>query len=318
MVDPPAPKRSASKKRLRWEQLPADARTEIERLAGGRAATAVNCTGGFSPGLASRLQLTNGRRVFVKAMDAVEWPEQAIWYRAEAFVSESLPSDVPAPRLLSWNDDGRWVVLVFECIHGAEPDLRRNPADAFRIAAALDDLAGLVTPSPVPVPSDHPRLGGWAELAADDDRLARLPQFSPWAAEHLSFLIELEHVGLAAAEGCSLVHFDAFPHNILICGERVLLVDWPHARLGAPFLDLIMFASSVGSMGIDADPLLADRAAPAGQDPRVIDAVIAAFTGFCVGGSLWRPEPELSPIIAAKAELGFAATAWLRRRLASR
>jgi hypothetical protein len=318
MVDHPAAKRSASKKRLRWEQLPADARTEIERLAGGRAATAVNCTGGFSPGLASRLRLTNGRRVFVKAMDAVEWPDQAIWYRAEAFVSESLPSDVPAPRLLGWNDDGRWVVLVFECIDGAEPDLRRNPADAFRIAAALENLAGLVTPSPVPVPSDHPRLGGWAELAADDDRLARLPQFSPWAAEHLSFLIELEHVGLAAAHGDSLVHFDAFPHNILISGERVLLVDWPHARLGAPFLDLIMFASSVGSMGIDAELLLADRAALAGQDPCVIDAVIAAYTGFCVGGSLWRPEPELAPIIAAKAELGAAATAWLRRRLASR
>ncbi|MGN6680936.1 MAG: hypothetical protein ACTHKL_24505, partial [Streptosporangiaceae bacterium] len=177
MVDPPAAKRSASKKRLRWEPLPADARTEIERLAGGQAATTFNCTGGFSPGLASRLQLTDGRRVFVKAMDAVEWPDQAIWYRAEALVSESLPSDVPAPRLLSWNDDGRWVVLVFECIDGAEPDLRRNPADAFRIAAALDDLADLVIPSPVPVPSDHPRLGGWAELAADDDRLARLPQF---------------------------------------------------------------------------------------------------------------------------------------------
>jgi hypothetical protein len=79
-----------------------------------------------------------------------------------------------------------------------------------------------------------------------------------------------------------------------------------------------MFASSVGSEIADADQLLAGRAVTADQDPHVIDAVIAAYSGFCVAGSLWRPEPGLAPIIAAKAELASSATAWLRRRLASR
>jgi hypothetical protein len=317
MVDPAAPKKSASKKRLLWECLAAKTQADIERLANGRVVAAASCTAGFSPGLASRLDLAGGRRVFVKAMDAVEWPDQAMWYRTEALVSQSLPPNVPGPRLLAWSDDGCWVVLVFEYIDGAAPDFGRNPSDASRIAAALDDLAGLLTPSPIPVPSDHPRLGGWADLAADCDRLARLPLASQWAADHLSTLIELENVGMAAARGDSLVHFDAFPHNILMAGARVLFVDWPHARLGAPFLDLIMFASSAESAGIDPDQLLADRAVTADLDPHVIDAVLAAFAGFCVGGSLWAADPGLAPIIAAKAELGSAATAWLRRRVTS-
>ncbi|MGN6796125.1 MAG: phosphotransferase family protein, partial [Streptosporangiaceae bacterium] len=155
-------------------------------------------------------------------------------------------------------------------------------------------------------------------VAADGDQMARLHMADPWAAEHLSMLIELEHAGLAAAQADSLVHFDAYAHNILLAGGRVLFVDWPHARLGAPFLDLITFAASAGLAGIDADKLLAGRAVIAGLNPHVIDAVLAAHAGFCVRGSLWRPEPGLAPIIAAKAELGSAATAWLRRRLAGR
>ena len=114
------------------------------------------------------------------------------------------------------------------------------------------------------------------------------------------------------------MHFDAYPHNILLTPDRVLFVDWPHARLGAPFLDLIIFASSAAAARIDPDRLLAGRAATAGMDPHVIDAVLAAHAGFCVGGALWPAEPEFAPIIAAKAELGAAATAWLRRRLARR
>src|SRR6266566_7621216 len=114
MVDPAAARKSASKKRLRWEGVPAVTQSVVERLAGGQVVAATNCTGGFSPGLASRLAVAGGREVFVKAMDAAEWPDQALFYRAEALVSASLPAHVPAPRLLGSSDDGRWVVLVFE------------------------------------------------------------------------------------------------------------------------------------------------------------------------------------------------------------
>src|SRR5258707_8192662 len=170
---------SASKRRLRWAQVPPTVKAMVEQLAGGRVVTAANCEGGFSPGLASRLTLADGSMIFVKAIDVGAWPDQAGMYRAD---SSALPAAVPAPRLLAWRDDGHWVVLVFEYIAGAAPDLRARPAEAFRVAAALEDLARTLTPSPIELPSDHPRLGGWADLASDRNRLARLPAPSPWAA----------------------------------------------------------------------------------------------------------------------------------------
>jgi hypothetical protein len=270
----------ASKMRLRWAQVPPPLKAAIEELAGGQILAAANCEGGFSPGLASRLTLANNRMIFVKGIDADAWPDQATMYRAELSVSAALPAAVPAPRLLASRDDGHWVVLVFECIDGAEPDLRRRPAEAFRVAAALEELARTLTPSPIAMPSDHPRLGGWADLARDRDRLARLPALSPWAAEHLTALIALEEAGLAAAQGRSLVHFDAYPHNILLSGECVLLADWPHARLGAPFLDLIMFASSAAASGLDAEPIVTRHAPAAETEPDDLDAVLAAHAGF--------------------------------------
>jgi Ser/Thr protein kinase RdoA (MazF antagonist) len=313
----PASNLSASKGRLLWTRVPPTVKAIVEQLAGRRVVTAANCEGGFSPGLASRLTLADGSMIFVKAIDSDAWPDQAAMYRAELSVSAGLPADVPAPRLLASLDDGHWVILVFEYIAGAEPDLRRRPTDAFRVAAALEELARTLTPSPIAVPSDHPRLGGWADLARDRDRLARLPALSPWAGEHLTRLIALEEAGLVAAQGRSLVHFDAYPHNILLTAEQVLLADWPHARLGAPFLDLIMFATSTAAAGVDPEPIVTGYAPAAETEPHVIDAVLAAHAGFCVAGSLDRVSPAFAPIVAAKAELGTAATAWLQRRLAS-
>jgi thiamine kinase-like enzyme len=168
------------------------------------------------------------------------------------------------------------------------------------------------------VPSDHPRLGGWADLASDSDRLARLPGLSPWAATNLNALIALEEAGLAATQGRSLVHFDAYPHNILLTDETVLLADWPHARLGAPFLDLVMFATSAAADDVDPEPIVTDHAPAAGTEPHVIDEVLGAHAGFCVAGGLNQVSPLFAPIIAAKAELGQASTAWLQRRLTQR
>jgi len=301
---------------MRWEQVPPQVKRAIEQLAGGRVVAAANCQGGFSPGLASRLTLTDRVRVFVKAIDADAWPDQAAAYRAEISVSAALPATVPAPRLLSSLDDGSWVVLVFECIDGAEPDLWCRPADAIRVAAALTELARTLTPSPIAAPSDHPRLGGWADLASDRDRLARLPARSRWAANHLSLLITLEAEGVEEAKGESLVHFDAYTHNMLLTADGVVFADWQHAQLGAPFIDLIVFAASAAIAGIDPEPIVTGYAPAATTEPRIIDEVLAAHAGFCLAGSLYRESPAFAPIIAAKAELGIAATAWLRRRLA--
>ena len=54
--------------RLPWEALPGEVRDAIERELGSRVVRAVTQPGGFSPGVAARLELEDGGRVFVKAV----------------------------------------------------------------------------------------------------------------------------------------------------------------------------------------------------------------------------------------------------------
>ena len=54
--------------RLAWEGLPGEVRAAIEQRLGAPVARTVTKPGGFSPGLAARLELEDGRRVFAKAV----------------------------------------------------------------------------------------------------------------------------------------------------------------------------------------------------------------------------------------------------------
>jgi hypothetical protein len=308
---------AASKSRMLWHQLPATIQAKViggrvigGRVIGGRVIAAQNCTGGFSPGLASRLLLDDGRRLFVKAMDGEAWPHEAVTYRAEVTVTRSLPESVPAPRLYDTYDDGRWVVLVFEDIDGREPYQPWTAADLRRVVPALGQMAAALTPSPVETPAGHLRLGGWAELAADATGPARLKALSPWATSNLDRLIEWEQRGVtAAATGNTLLHFDVYAHNILLTPQRVVFVDWPHARIGNPLVDLVLLLSSAAADGIDPEPFV-----PAGGDQPGLEAILAANAGFLLAGGLGDPVPGLEAIQEMKLHLGTGALKWLRTR----
>ena len=302
---------SASKNRPRWEELPEHVRARIGRLAGGPVVAAASCEGGFSPGLATRVRLADGRRAFVKAMDCVAWPFQAELYRDEARVAARLPAGLPTPEFLGCDDDGDWIILAFECVDGAEPARPWRETDLARVVSAATELAAAEPPD---LSTEHPRLEGWSGLGADAARRARLATHAPWAAQHLGMLIELEALGLAAARGSALVHFDMYAHNILLTPGRVLFVDWPHACLGAPFVDTVLLLASTVADGVDPEPFLAASPLTARVDPQAIDGLIAAQAGFCLGGAMYPPEPGLEPIYAAKLDLGLAALTWLARR----
>jgi Phosphotransferase enzyme family len=317
---------SASKDRPRWSDLPDLVRRQIECLLGGTVIGAQNCEGGFSPGFASRLTLASGTRAFVKAIDAAAWPTQAPIYRDEARIAvglsaamaadAALAESVPVPRFLGWRDDGSFVILAFECVAGHEPARPWRAAELAQVATAVCRMSAALTPSPLAVSGDQPRVGGWAEFSNDPMATAQLAAVSPWAARHLHRLILAERHGLVAAKGTALVHFDALPHNILLTGTQVLLVDWPHARLGAPVIDLLMVLASAAADGIDPDPVL--RAQPITDVTDTdVTAVLAALTGFWLAGALQPMPPGLGPIAAAKLHLGRGALWWLQRRLAA-
>ena len=96
--------------------------------------------GGFSPGVAARVRLDNGRRAIVKAVGDIN-PDSPGIHRAEAQIAAALPADAPVARLLGAIDDDGWVILILEDIDGKMPTQPWLPDELERVLTALADQA---------------------------------------------------------------------------------------------------------------------------------------------------------------------------------
>ncbi|MEV5831178.1 phosphotransferase [Spirillospora sp. NPDC052242] len=305
--------------RLPWEKTPDHVRADVEALLGGRVAEAATQPGGYSPGVAARLRLDDGRRAFVKSVGAELNPDSPGIHRAEARIAAALPRSAPVPRLLGSFDRDGWVTLVFEDVDGAPPREPWDAAELARVLAALGDLAAAMTPAPIDAPTAAERFGpafrGWRLLAADPGRDG-LDGLDPWARAHLPELAELEASWGTAVAGDTLAHADVRADNILLTPDRVVVVDWPWACLSAPWFDLLAMLPSVRLQG-GPPPGEAFAAHPlaASADDRAVTAVLAAVAGFFVHGGLQPPPPGLPTLRAFQHAQGEVALAWLRDRL---
>ena len=310
----------ATGQRLDWADAPAWLRAAVEDRLGGRVVEAVTQATGFSPGLAARLRLADGRRAFVKAVGPEPNPDSPGFHRVEARVMAVLPPSAPAPRLLWSLDQGGWVALAFEDVDGVHPSLPWRAGELRRVLAMLTDMARVLTPAPAGMPRIGDRLEdgfrGWRRLAAahtaGSDDLASL---DPWAARHLDRLADLEAGWAAATEGPTLLHSDLRADNLLLTPTRVVAVDWPWVCVGAAWVDLLLLLPSVTMQGgPDPEATFAAQPVTAGADPEAVTAALAAWAGFLVEGSRQPPPPGLPTLRAFQLGQGLAAIDWLRRR----
>jgi aminoglycoside phosphotransferase (APT) family kinase protein len=304
--------------RIPWEALPDSVREAVESGLGSRVVEATTQPGGFSPGVAARLRLENGERAFVKAVGSAPNPHSPGLHRREAEIAAALPPETPAPRFLFAFDDGDWVALVFEDVPGREPQLPWRTEELERVVAALADLSAALTPAPLEVDPVAQRfeemLRGWRLLAEAGGG----PGLDPWAETRLEALAGLEEKWMEAATGETLLHSDVRADNVLVTPERVVFVDWPHASLGAAWIELVCFLPSVAMQGgpkpwevFDSHPV--SRDAPGER----VDAVLAAVAGFFVYASAQPPPPGLPTLRDFQRAQGVEALAWLRSRLES-
>ena len=310
----------AAGQRLAWADAPAWLRHEVETRLGGPVVDAVTQPGGFSPGLAVRLRLADGRRAFVKAVGPDPNPDAAGIYRSEARTMAALPRSAPAPGLLWSLDRHGWVALAFEDVDGVHPALPWRPDELRRVLGMVADLAATLTPAPPGLPPIAERLSdtltGWRRLAAASaaghDDLAGL---DPWAVRHLRRLADLEARWPAATEGRTLLHLDLRADNLLLTPTRVVAVDWPYASVGAAWVDLALLLPSVTMQGgPDPEPTFAAHPVAAGADPEVVTATLAAFAGFLLAGARLPPPPGLPTLRAFQLGQGVVALEWLRLR----
>jgi aminoglycoside phosphotransferase (APT) family kinase protein len=292
----------------------------VEARLGGPVVEATTQPGGFSPGLAARLRLGDGRRVFLKAVGPQPNPDSPGIHRAEAAIAAVLPRSVPAPRLLWSLDERGWVALAFEDVEGVHPRLPWRPEELRRVLAMVAELAAALTPAPAGPPAAAERLRdtlvGWRRLAAVDaagrDDLAGL---DPWAVRHLRRLADLEAGWPAAMAGPTLLHGDLRADNLLLTQTRVVAVDWPWACVGAAWVDLLLLLPSVAMQGgPDPEATFAAHPLARGADPAAVTTALAAFAGFLLGQSRLPPPPGLPTVRAFQLGQGRVALAWLRRR----
>jgi hypothetical protein len=314
----------ATARRPLWESLPDGVRSLVEGRLGARVVAAESAGTGFTPGLASRLVLDDGRSAFVKAASSADdrrhgWPLSDA-YREEVRKLRRLPDGIGAPPLL-WHEDRQidgeqWIVEAFAWIDGQPP---RRPWRSDELRLVLDKLvetAPLLTPAPsaLGLESVEDHLAGGA--AARLEKIVDREPDRDWTAT----VSELCAEALAGAiGGDSVVHMDLREDNVLIDrGGAVWFVDWNWPVVGAPWIDLVCIVLSAAGDGHDADGLL--RAHPLGRDvdPRAVDSLLAVLWTFWAVDSV-EPVPPGSPHLRDHQRWYLETTrGWLSRRLAQR
>jgi hypothetical protein len=313
----------ATARRPVWEDLPPCVRGLVESVEGGSVRSSWSAGTGFTPGFASRLDLADGRRVFVKAASSTDdelsgWPLSDA-YRDEARKLGALPAGIGAPALRWHRDveiDGvRWVLLGFACIDGTPPRRPWRPHELRLVLDRLASTAEAMTNVPAALALNGivdevvvgllPRLGEIDELCHDGD----------WRA-----VVEplCGRAGTALA-GDSVVHMDLRDDNVLIDrGGRVWFVDWNWPVVGAPWIDLVCVLLSAYGDGLDADALLADHPLTRSVPPEDVDSLLAvlwALWALTRGKEVPARSPHLRDHQSWYAEV---TRAWLTSRLESR
>lgn len=301
--------------RLRWDQLPDSLRAEVESRLGAPVVSAVGQSGGFSPGAAARLVLADGSRAFVKAVSDAQNPLSPAIYRREAEAAASLPSQVPAPRLKFWLDDGSWVLLAYEDVEGSNPALPWRVDELDLVLDTLCAMAASLTPAPGSAPSLAAELGedfsGWRRLVG-----APPPDLDSWSARHLERLADLESGWVSGSVGDTLLHVDLRADNLIVTPERrVVVVDWSGPCTGAAWVDLVTFLVNPALFGgFDPQALLLSRPLGRRAPADAVDALLCALAGYFAAGSR-KPAPAGLPTLRAfQRAQERVVLDWLRRR----
>jgi aminoglycoside phosphotransferase (APT) family kinase protein len=310
----------ATARRPTWQQLPSVVRSLVEELAGAGVVSAESAGTGFTPGFASRLDLIDGRRVFVKAASSADddlhgWPMSDA-YREEVRKLSALPAAVGAPPVL-WHRDVelaglRWVVTGFQYVDGAPP---RRPWRLDQLVLVLDKLAA-VAEALTAVP---PELG-LKPLATElvDGYADRLTAVRSRAGDSkwLDTVAELCADAVELTAGASIVHLDLRDDNLLIDADGgVWIVDWNWPAVGARWVDLVCVLLSARGDGIDVDSLLAQHPLCQDVSAHSVDALLAVLWSFWAV-AVDRPPPAHSPYLRHHQRWYLDVTeGWLRDRL---
>ena len=221
-------------------------RSIVARLLAAEPASSRPVEGGYTHNVRRVVTLADGRTAFVKA--AVD-ELSAEWLRSEHRAYSALSSAPFLPRLLGWADDGKRPVLVLEDLSGAvwPPPWTHEYVEA--VLTALRQVAA--TPPPRGLPSleeEREELSGWRTVEREPGPFLGIGLCTPaWLAKALPVFRAAEEA--CVLDGSSLLHLDVRSDNICFLGDQAMLVDWNHAAVGNPELDVAAWLPSLHAEG---------------------------------------------------------------------
>lgn len=302
-VTVPRVPRLRTARRPLWAALPVSLQDAVEDRLGSTVVDARSQDAGFTPGLASRLLLADGRRVFVKAAST----EHAAWvveaYRRECEVTMALPPGTHAPRALWTVDDGPWFLAVHEDVEGSHPRRPWRGDDLDQVLTMLAENARLLTPPPSSLV-----LAPVAEELATELGLVRRLDL-PWREE----CVTLAERALAEP-ATTLVHTDVRDDNVLLTAAGAVTVDWSFVAAGPAWFDTVMLLLSVHGDGLDTDAVLAREPLTRSVAPDLVDGLLALLLGYFTWAAA-QEHVETSPYLRAhQAWYRDATWSWLSTR----
>jgi len=169
-------------------------------------------------------------------------PITAEWTRTEARNYAGLAGWF-LPELLGFDDDGVRPALAIEDLSDADWP---PPWSEDRVAAVLEALAAVhATPPPEGVGvQPFATWAGWPNVADDPEPFLALGLCSRgWLATALPRLIEA--ASAAPLSGDVLIHLDIRSDNLCFVDGRARMIDWNHASIANPDLDVAFWLASL-------------------------------------------------------------------------
>ena len=286
----------ADRLRPAWGTLPMALRARIMDTIGGRFVADIPAHGGFSAAYAGVVKTTAGR-AFVKACAADGHPDSVHFLREEIATLSTLPPGI-APDVKGAIDDRIGVALVLEAIDGHHPGAPWSIDDLHAVAESLRVLSTTSAPPGIPSAAEAmmPGFTRWAEIAEDEHLLVGLLEA---IRSRMSALVQIEEGFRDAVDGDRLVHDDVRADNILISDGRARLLDWPHARRGAAWIDLPCLLPSIEASGgplcEEAWSVFEEHGAP----PQ--EALLPVISGFASFLWFWQAQPEIPELPGLRA-----------------
>lgn len=235
--------------------------------------------------------------------------------RREIKHTQVLQGNPRVPKLLRSFEKENWVTLIYEVVEGKHPDLPWRMDELEFVLNELALLSASITPCPQPEIFDRlednirEEFMGWNKFARANSVMDLKDE---WIGSHLDMLVRLENKGPTAAKGNSLVHADLRADQIILASGKAVFLDWPHAMIGAPWVDFLFLFPSIELRGGPEMASLMNQYLLRDVNEDQLIPMTVALAGSFLWNSIQAPPPRLVTIRKFQRDQGDIVMKWLK------